>query len=165
MSTDYSYDDQGQFFPYFFVTVSALVIVPVTYSALKPRKELENTAPKIQSDFKPQHADLVDGQRRKQRKRERKVKRIILAAVGWAFIALNVYWMVTVQRTAPKIWDPYEILGVDRVSPAPVRFRYLLTSNRVSQRGKFSRDTANCRSHCTPTKPSQMRPRTKPWRR
>jgi len=116
MSTDYSYDDQGQFFPYFFVTVSALVIVPVTYSALKPRKELENTAPKIQSGFKPEHADLVDGQRRKQRKRERKVKRIILAAVGWAFIALNVYWMATVQRTAPKIWDPYEILGIDRVS-------------------------------------------------
>lgn len=118
MSTDYSYDDQGQFFPFFFVTLSALVVVPVTYSVLKPSTELENTAPLIKSSFRPKDAELVDGQRKKQKKRERKLKRIILATVGWAFIAFNVYWMINTQRITPKIWDPYEILGVQQVRTA-----------------------------------------------
>jgi preprotein translocase subunit Sec63 len=38
MSTEYNYDDQGQFFPFFFVTVAGLVTLPVTYSLLKPSK-------------------------------------------------------------------------------------------------------------------------------
>ncbi|KAI4206026.1 MAG: hypothetical protein LQ346_001336 [Caloplaca aetnensis] len=38
MSTDYTYDEQGQFFPYFILTISALVTVPLTYSLLKPTK-------------------------------------------------------------------------------------------------------------------------------
>ncbi|PNS17304.1 hypothetical protein CAC42_6987 [Sphaceloma murrayae] len=112
MSNDYSYDQEGQFFPFFFVTLSALVVVPVTYSALKKSTELENTAPRIDSGFKPKDADLVEGQKRKQKKRERKLKRMILAVVGWAFIAFNVWWMINTTRSAPKIWDPYDILGI-----------------------------------------------------
>lgn len=55
MSTDYNYDeqvpgpaslennevltkDQGQFFPYFILTISALVTLPLSYSLLKPDK-------------------------------------------------------------------------------------------------------------------------------
>ena len=38
MSTEYNYDEQGQFFPFFFVTVAGLVTLPVTYSLLKPSK-------------------------------------------------------------------------------------------------------------------------------
>lgn len=116
MSTDYSYDDQGQFFPFFFVTIATLVAVPVTYSVLKKSTQLESTAPRIDSSFKPKDGDLVDGQRRRQKKRERKLKRIILASLGWAFIVFNVWWIVNTQRIVPKIWDPYEILDVSRVS-------------------------------------------------
>ncbi|KAG8624364.1 hypothetical protein KVT40_007431 [Elsinoe batatas] len=112
MSSDYSYDDQGQFFPYFFVTLSALVVIPVTYSVLKKSTELENTAPRIDSGFKPKDADLVEEQRRRQKKRERKMKRIILAVGGWIFIAFNIWWMANTTRTSAKIWDPYDILGI-----------------------------------------------------
>ena len=77
--------------------------------------DLENTAPKITSEYKPEHADLVEAQRRRQKKRQRKLKRIILAAVGWAFIAINIYFMVTTERSVPQIWDPYEILGISSV--------------------------------------------------
>ncbi|GAM87449.1 hypothetical protein ANO11243_054740 [Dothideomycetidae sp. 11243] len=114
MSTDYSYDDQGQFFPFFFVTLSALVVIPVTYSVLKPSTELESTAPKISSSFKPKDGDLVEGQKRRQKKKQRKLKRMLLAVVGWAFIAINVYLMVNTTRIAPKLWDPYEILDIGR---------------------------------------------------
>src|SRR3954447_16483455 len=43
----------------------------------------ENTAPRIHSDFKPPHADLVEGQKRKQKRRERKLKRMIAVILGY----------------------------------------------------------------------------------
>jgi preprotein translocase subunit Sec63 len=36
--TDYNYDEQGQFFPYFILTVTTLVTVPTTISFLRPSK-------------------------------------------------------------------------------------------------------------------------------
>ena len=52
MSTEYNYDEQGQFFPFFFVTVAGLVTLPVTYSLLKPSKgnsqfPISNPAPHL----------------------------------------------------------------------------------------------------------------------
>ncbi|KAF2194419.1 DnaJ-domain-containing protein [Zopfia rhizophila CBS 207.26] len=112
--TDYNYDEQGQFFPYFILTVTSLVTIPVTYSFLKPSKELENTATRIESDFKPEHADLIEGQRKKQKRRERRLKRLLFSIAGWLIIAWMAYLMVVTAQTVPKIWDPYEVLGVSR---------------------------------------------------
>jgi len=126
---------QGQFFPFFFVTVAGLVTLPVTYSLLRPSKgahpqetltlktccpdlhdtDLENTAPRIESSYSPEHADLIEGQRRRQKRRERKLKRMIVAAMGWAFMALMIYLMTVTARSETKIWDPYEILGIPTV--------------------------------------------------
>lgn len=73
---------------------------------------LENNAPRIQTDFKPQHADLIDGHKAKQKRRERKTKRMITAAIGWTVMAYMIYLMSVTARTQPKIWNPYEILDV-----------------------------------------------------
>lgn len=78
--------------------------------------ELENTATRIESTFEPEHADLIEGQRRRQKRRERKIKRMIVAAAGWAFMALMIYLMSVTARSIPQIWDPYEILGIPMVS-------------------------------------------------
>lgn len=43
------------------------------------------------------------------------MKRIIVAAMGWAFMALMIYLMSVTARTELKIWDPYEILGIPMV--------------------------------------------------
>lgn len=40
---------QGQFFPYFILTISALVTVPLTYSLLKPTKGVSEDFPFIVS--------------------------------------------------------------------------------------------------------------------
>lgn len=77
--------------------------------------ELENTATRIASDFKPEHANLIDGQRKKQKRRERRIKRGIVSLGGWAIIGLMIYLIAVTARTIPKIWDPYEVLGVARV--------------------------------------------------
>ncbi|OBT58917.1 hypothetical protein VE04_00569 [Pseudogymnoascus sp. 24MN13] len=110
--TDYSYDEQGQFFPFFVLTVTAIVTIPLTYSVLKPSSDPGATAPRILSDFKPEHADLIQAQRKKQRRRERKLKRIVTVILGWAMIGFMAYLIHVTARTITKIWNPYDILGV-----------------------------------------------------
>jgi len=116
MSSDYSYDEQGQFFPYFILTITAIITLPLTYSAFRKGKELENTAPRIQSDYKPADADLIAEQKANQRRRERKLKHMIFSALGWLLMGYMVYLMAVTARTVTKIWDPYEVLGIGRVS-------------------------------------------------
>lgn len=77
--------------------------------------ELENTAPRIRSDYKPVDEDLIQGQKRKQWRRERRLKRIITVFVGYATIAWMIYLIIVTARTVPKLWDPYSILDISRV--------------------------------------------------
>jgi len=88
----------------------------LTYSVLKPNSDPGATAPRIKTEFRPEHADLVDGQRKAQKRKERKLKRIITVAAGWAIMALMAYLIVVTARTIPKIWNPYDILGIKDVS-------------------------------------------------
>ena len=125
--SDYNYDDQGQFFPFFMLTMVGLVTVPLTYNVLKPSTDLEATAARIQSDFKPEHDDVIEAQRRRRKRQSRKTKRIITVVLGYAFMAWMIYLIAVTQRTIPKMWDPYDILGVSRVSHAEPRLSFLLT--------------------------------------
>ena len=114
MSSEYNYDEGGQFFPFFMLTMVGLVTVPLTYNILKPSTDLEQTASRIQSDFKPQNVDLIDSQRKRRKRQNRKTKRIIAVVLGYAFMAYMIYLIAVTQRLVPKMWDPYDILGVSR---------------------------------------------------
>ncbi|EXJ83534.1 translocation protein SEC63 [Capronia coronata CBS 617.96] len=113
-SSEYNYDDQGQFFPFFMLTMVGLVTVPLTFNVLKASTDLEQTAARIQSDFRPKNDDLIEAQRRRRKRRDRKTKRIIAVVLGYAFMTYMIYLIVVTQRTIPKMWDPYDILGVSR---------------------------------------------------
>ncbi len=78
-------------------------------------EDLESTAPRIKTDFKPEDDDLIQGQKRKQWRKERRIKRIITVVVGYAVMAWMIYLIIVTQRLTPKIWDPYDILGISRV--------------------------------------------------
>lgn len=112
--SEYNYDENAQFFPFFILTISGLITIPVTYNVLKPSTKLENTAPRIQSDFKPADEEIIQTQKKRQIRSERKVKRMVLMVVGYAIIAWMLYLIAVTQRTAPKIWDPYDVLGISR---------------------------------------------------
>lgn len=114
-STDYNYDDNGQFFPFFILTLTSLVTIPLTLNVLKKSEDIESTAPRIKSDFKPKDDDLIQAQRRAQKRKEFKTKRTIVAIVGYFIMAWMVYKIIVTQRILPKLWDPYEILGLSRV--------------------------------------------------
>ena len=77
--------------------------------------DIEDTAPRIKSDFKPLDDALIQGQKRKQWRRERRLKRILTVAAGWLTIALMMYLIAVTKTAAPKIWDPYSILEISRV--------------------------------------------------
>jgi translocation protein SEC63 len=111
----FSNSTQGQFFPYFIITVVGIVTIPLTYNVLKPSSEPGATAPRIKTDFKPEHADLIDAQRKAQKRRERKLKRIITVILGWAVMGLMAYLITVTARLIPKIWNPYDILGISDV--------------------------------------------------
>ena len=83
---------------------------------LNHRIELESTATRITSDFTPEHADLVEKQRKKQKRRERRIKRAIVSLFGWSVIAGMIYLIIVTAQSVPKIWDPYDVLGISRVS-------------------------------------------------
>ena len=87
----------------------------VVSDSLFPRfLDLENSAPRIKSEFIPEHADLIEAQKRKRLRKERRVKRIITVVTGYAIMAYMIYLIIVTARVTPKIWDPYDILGVSR---------------------------------------------------
>ncbi|KAI1842781.1 hypothetical protein JX265_002682 [Neoarthrinium moseri] len=112
MSSDYSYDEQGTFYPFFFFTITSVVTLPLTYSLLRPSTDASAIAPRVQSPFKAENQAIVDAQRATQRRKQRKLKRGLVAVLGWLFMAANFWLALTAQHTTAKIWNPYDILGI-----------------------------------------------------
>ncbi|KAF8473578.1 Sec63 Brl domain-containing protein [Kalaharituber pfeilii] len=113
MSREYNYDNEGQFFPYFVLTLLGLILAPLTYSTFAPSKSSRaSKIPLVQTGFVPPNADLIKAARRRQAKRERRLKRFISIVLGWGLFAYMVYLIVTTTTKVSKIWDPYEILGI-----------------------------------------------------
>jgi hypothetical protein len=63
---------------------------------------------------------LVEGQKRKQRRQQRKLTRMLAALAGWLVAAWMMYLIAVSAKTASKIWDPYDILGISRVRFFPL---------------------------------------------
>ncbi|KAK7428630.1 secretory subunit [Neonectria magnoliae] len=112
MSSDYSYDEQGQFFPFFILTLTGLVTIPITYTLLRPSTADDALAPRIKTDYKPEHASAVSALRNTQKRKQWRVKRTIFVLVGWALMGAMVYLIIVTQRTVLKLWNPYDILGI-----------------------------------------------------
>jgi hypothetical protein len=77
--------------------------------------DLENTAPRISVDFTPQGADVLEGLKKKIKRRERKLKRMIAVLGGFLVMAYMIYLITVTSTTRDKVWDPYEILGISTV--------------------------------------------------
>ncbi|KAJ4169876.1 secretory subunit [Fusarium falciforme] len=112
MSSDYSYDEQGQFFPFFILTLTGLVTVPLTYTLVRPSRDQDALAPRIKTDYKTEHSATVESLRTTQKRKQWRVKRAIFAVIGWALMGGMVYLIMVTQRTIPKLYNPYDILGI-----------------------------------------------------
>ena|SRR6266496_3987276 len=115
MSSDYNYDAEGQFYPFFILTIAGLITIPLTYNVFKADTNVEAAAPPARYNYKPKDEDLIQESKRKAKRRERKVKRMLAATLGYLVMAGMVYLIIVTARTTPRIYDPYSILGVSRV--------------------------------------------------
>ncbi|KAG0126914.1 Translocation protein sec63 [Tuber indicum] len=114
MSTDYNYDDKGQFFPYFVLTILGLILCPLTYSTFAPSKQpgISKTPLIKENNYKPPGNEAIEAARRRQKRKERRLKRFTSIVIGWALFAYMAYLIAVTANADGKIWDPYEILGI-----------------------------------------------------
>ncbi|KAF7194328.1 Translocation protein sec63 [Pseudocercospora fuligena] len=114
MSNEYNYDADAQFFPYFVLTMTSLVTLPLTYSLLRTPTDTSALAKAghIDSGYKPDNEDIILAQRAKQKRKELRLKRMLTAVTGWLVMAYMVYLVLVTARTEAKIWDPYSILNI-----------------------------------------------------
>ena len=134
MSSEYNYDDDAQFFPFFVLTMTSIVTLPLTYTLLRAPSDVATggKGPQISSSYQPENADIIDVQRAKQKRKEVRLKRILTAATGWLVMAYMVYLMIVTARTTPKIWDPYGILTISMsAGEREIKKRYNLLSRTM----------------------------------
>ncbi len=169
MASDYTYDEDGQLWPYFVFTLSCIITLPLTYLLATGGRDTAALFPRIKTDYKPRHADVVEAQRAKVKRKQRRVGLGIAVAVGWAAMSYMMYLIATTEvPPAQKLWNPYDILGISEVrQPHPlfvVRPELGLTVDRSRLPSNSSRaPTSNSPEGYTPTRSSQTRPRTRRW--
>lgn len=116
MSNEYNYDASAQFFPFFVITLTSIITIPLTYSLIRSPTNTAATTiqPKyVASSSLPQEtADIIALEKAKAKRKERRTKRMTVALVGWLTMAWMAYLMYTVQRDAPTVWNPYDILNI-----------------------------------------------------
>lgn len=100
----------------------ANVVLPVLLNpqilrslTLQPEPGLSKTPLLKDSTYKPPNSDLIDGARRRQAKRERRLKRFTSIVIGWVLFVYMAYLIATTKSVVGKIWDPYDILGISTV--------------------------------------------------
>lgn len=99
--------------------MTGLVTLPITYTLLRPSSDDDQLAPRIKTQHKVPHADVVESLRSAQKRKQRRTKRAIVAVAGWAVMAGMVYLIMTTAPTVLKLWNPYDILGISDVSTEP----------------------------------------------
>ena len=127
MSSEYNYDADAQFFPFFVLTITSLIVLPLTYSLLRSPSDNAGTSKsrQISTTYQPENADIIDTQRAKQKRKELRTKRMLTTAAGWLLMAYMVYLMAVTTRTTQKPWDPFSVLDVSMsASERDIKSRY-----------------------------------------
>lgn len=72
--------------------------------------------PRIQSDYRPKNAELVDAQKSKDRRKSRRLGLTLVVAIGWAVMLYMAYRIHFVEvPVIQRIWNPYDILDIAEV--------------------------------------------------
>lgn len=110
----------------------------MTYNVLK-RSDFKAAAP-LKSDFQPEEYELIESQRSRQRKKQRKIKRGLVVVAGWTLMAAMTYLILYMPTRVAQIWNPYDILGISEVGSCSPFGVILLTCGSLRQRNRSIRD-------------------------
>lgn len=67
------------------------------------------------ADYNAPQFESVEASRRRQAKKERRLKRFTALVLGWVAFGYVCYLIATTDVAESKIWDPYTILGISTV--------------------------------------------------
>lgn len=115
MSSEYAYDEDGHLWPFFVFTLAFIITLPLTYVLVNRSSDPAALFPRIKSDYRPKHGDLVDAQRSKYKRQQRRIGLTIAVVVGWATIGYMLYLIRVTEVPSQKLWNPYDILGISEV--------------------------------------------------
>lgn len=115
MSSDYSYDEEGTLWPFFVFTLTSLITLPLTYVLVNRTRDPAASFPRIKSDYRAKYSDLVDAQRKQERRKQRKIWLALMVVAGWSIMAYTMYLIYVTPAPARKLWNPYDILGLSEV--------------------------------------------------
>lgn len=117
MSSSYTYDENGQLWPYFAFTLSSIITLPLTAVLVLGIGNPAASFPHIKTAYRPPHADIVDAERAKYRRQQRRLGLISAVVVGWIIMVYTMYLIhYTDVPEEQRIWNPYDILGIADVS-------------------------------------------------
>lgn len=89
--------------------------LPLTYTLLRPRRDDDSLAPRIQTSYEAEHGDVVEALRAAQKRKQRRTRRMLAVLLGWVVMGSMAYLIAVTQRAVPKVWNPYDILGISEV--------------------------------------------------
>ncbi|KAK1832299.1 hypothetical protein QBC39DRAFT_349170 [Podospora conica] len=117
MSAEYAYDEEGYLWPSFVFVLAFVITLPLTYSAISRSRDPTAAFKRVQTTFKHSHSGIVESLRKKEKRKDRKVVWLGLAAlVGWATMGYMLYLIQTTEAPVQKLWNPYDILNIPESS-------------------------------------------------
>lgn len=116
MSSSYAYDETGQLWPSFAFTLSTIITLPLSYLLVSRVGNPAAAFPRIQTDYRPPQSAIIDAERAKYRRKQRRIGLIVAVVVGWAVMAYTLYLIqFAVAPEEQRVWNPYDILGISEV--------------------------------------------------
>ncbi|KAK0753050.1 Sec63 Brl domain-containing protein [Schizothecium vesticola] len=113
MSAEYAYDEEGYLWPSFVFVLAFVITLPLTYSVISRLRDPAAAFQRVQTTFKHGHSDVVESLRKKEKRKDRKVVWLALAAVaGWATMGYMLFLIQTTDVPVQKLWNPYDILNI-----------------------------------------------------
>ncbi|KAK0723096.1 Sec63 Brl domain-containing protein [Lasiosphaeria miniovina] len=112
MGADYAYDEEGYLWPFFVFTLTFIVTLPLTYLLVSRSRDPAAALKRVQSDYRHEHADLVDTLRKQEKRKDRKLWLLAFVMAGWAVMGYMLYLINTTEAPTQKIWNPYDILSI-----------------------------------------------------
>ncbi|KAJ2162882.1 secretory subunit [Coemansia sp. RSA 552] len=111
MRSKYTYDESGVTFFYYALTVLSIVVAPATIYLFVGKSSGVLGIEGSEAANKPK-TPKVRARRPKTKSNAPKIK-LGLVLAGWALIFLLSYKVKTTEVKEAKMWDPYEVLGID----------------------------------------------------
>ncbi|TLS30936.1 hypothetical protein PpBr36_03704 [Pyricularia pennisetigena] len=120
MSSDYSYDETGHLWPFFVFTLTTIVTLPLTYALVNRSRDPAAKFPRIKTEYKPKHGDLVQAQKSADKRKNRTLGLTLFVLGGWAVMGYMLYLISVTEAPVNKLWNPYDILGLSETASEKV---------------------------------------------